>query len=88
MNRRSFLKIAGAAGLLTVTPISIASIPVETSYNIGDLWFFVAKHRTTIVHGEHICLSGHADFNMKPGEALMLIRSKDHVWLEPYRIVG
>ena len=25
MNRRSFLKIAGAAGLLTVTPISIAS---------------------------------------------------------------
>lgn len=25
MNRRSFLKIAGAAGILTVTPISIAS---------------------------------------------------------------
>ena len=41
MNRRSFLKIAGAAGLLTVTPISIASalakkVPIIYSDGIHD----------------------------------------------------
>ena len=41
MNRRSFLKIAGAAGLLTVTPISIASalatkVPVIYGDGIHD----------------------------------------------------
>lgn len=41
MNRRSFLKIAGAAGLLTVTPISIASalatkVPIIYSDLIHD----------------------------------------------------